>query len=350
MIVPVYSIPESYLRKAIESAQRQTLHDIEIILIDDGSPDDSGAICDAYAQQDQRIRVLHKENGGVSAARNDGIKAVRGQWINFLDPDDWMPEDALEKMVQTAQQNQSDIVVGGLQVFYEDTPGPQMGFLEKVQVLDESRKNDYTFNLICRHFEQRVRGRKDFGENYQGAPWGKLFAKKLLQEQNLFFCEGLHPYEDTLFNVCAAFRAARVVLMDCCVYFYRINPGSVTVKFKPTWIQNNLLYISRIERTLQENGFNEKDKLICDVFHGCIVEKIASLLLVYFFHADNPKSRRQVYCELSEFSQNAYVQRALRDRHNPFYTQKQQIILWCLRNRMYFLLEILAFLKTKSRN
>ena len=88
IIVPVYKVPEQYLRKCIESIMAQTLKEIEILLVDDGSPDQCGSICESYAKQDSRIRVLRKKNGGLSSARNYGSKAAAGEWIMFVDGDD----------------------------------------------------------------------------------------------------------------------------------------------------------------------------------------------------------------------------------------------------------------------
>ena len=93
IIVPVYKVPEQYLRKCIESTIAQTLENIEILLVDDGSPDQCGKICDEYAEKDNRIQVLHKKNGGLSSARNYGCKAAQGKWIMFVDGDDWIEPD-----------------------------------------------------------------------------------------------------------------------------------------------------------------------------------------------------------------------------------------------------------------
>lgn len=93
IIVPVYKVPEGFLRKCVESCGAQTLEEIEILLVDDGSPDDCGSICDEYAAQDERIRVIHKENGGLCSARNAGCLAARGEWIMFVDGDDWIDPD-----------------------------------------------------------------------------------------------------------------------------------------------------------------------------------------------------------------------------------------------------------------
>lgn len=99
MIVPVYKVPEQFLRKCIESCMSQTFQDMEILLVDDGSPDDCGSICDEYAGKDQRIRVIHKTNGGLCSARNAGFLAARGEWIMFVDGDDWIEPDMCEQML-----------------------------------------------------------------------------------------------------------------------------------------------------------------------------------------------------------------------------------------------------------
>ncbi|MDT6814838.1 glycosyltransferase, partial [Enterococcus faecium] len=92
IIVPVYKV-EKYLRKCVDSILAQTFTDFEVILVDDGSPDNSGKICDEYAEKDNRVRVIHKENGGLSSARNAGIDVARGKYLGFVDSDDYIDED-----------------------------------------------------------------------------------------------------------------------------------------------------------------------------------------------------------------------------------------------------------------
>ena len=109
VIVPVYKV-EKYLPECIESVLAQTFTDFELILVDDGSPDNSGKICDDYATRDSRIRVFHKENGGVSSARNLGLDNARGEWIGFVDPDDWIEPDMYEQMYLAGTENNADFV------------------------------------------------------------------------------------------------------------------------------------------------------------------------------------------------------------------------------------------------
>lgn len=108
VILPVYNV-EKYIREALDSVINQTYKNLEIILVDDGSPDSSGDICDEYAAKDDRIRVIHKENGGVSSARNAGIEMAAGDWIYFMDPDDWIEPDTLEAAVGMAAENGCDM-------------------------------------------------------------------------------------------------------------------------------------------------------------------------------------------------------------------------------------------------
>ncbi len=120
IIVPVYNV-EQYIRKCLDSIAEQTYKNIEIILVDDGSPDSCGAICDEYARRDKRIRVIHRENGGLSAARNTGLDDAKGDYIMFVDSDDYITPDAVQLLMSCAEENSSDITVGGFE--YCDTNG-----------------------------------------------------------------------------------------------------------------------------------------------------------------------------------------------------------------------------------
>ena len=109
IIVPVYNT-EKYLDQCIQSILSQTYTDFELLLIDDGSTDSSGVICDRYAEQDSRVRVFHKPNGGVSSARNIGLDNTKGEWITFLDSDDWIAPSMLDEVYKTAMVNDADMV------------------------------------------------------------------------------------------------------------------------------------------------------------------------------------------------------------------------------------------------
>ena len=119
VILPIYNV-EAYLPQSVESVLNQTYKDLEIILVDDGSKDCSGSLCDEYAKKDARIKVIHKPNGGLSDARNVGTEAATGDWIFYLDSDDWMELNTLETLLDFADKNYCDVVQGGLYYAYLD--------------------------------------------------------------------------------------------------------------------------------------------------------------------------------------------------------------------------------------
>lgn len=175
IIVPIYNA-EQYLHRCIDSILAQSYTDFELLLIDDGSKDSSGAICDEYASRDTRVHVFHKENGGVSSARNLGLYNAKGEWITFIDSDDWVKSEFLEKLIDSGD---ADLIVGGS----IRTSG------RKEQLLDIR----YDKNTI-----------PDFLNQYLDnllllAPWGKLLRRTIITENHIRFDEHTRFGEDTLF-------------------------------------------------------------------------------------------------------------------------------------------------------
>lgn len=158
VIIPVYNV-EAYLRRCVESLLQQTYSNLEIILVDDGSPDRSGEICDEYGYQDSRIKVIHQANRGVSAARNSGLCAATGDWIGFIDGDDWIEPDMYEYMLDMARKHGADMVQCGL-FFDEETESREMfcaetecvlsGGAEKLGLRDLEKLGNSTCNKLYR--------------------------------------------------------------------------------------------------------------------------------------------------------------------------------------------------------
>ena len=148
VIVPVYKV-EKYLHKCVDSILTQTLSDIELILVDDGSPDWSGAICDEYVEKDSRVRTIHKPNGGVSSARNKGLDEANGDWIGFVDGDDYVAADAVEKLVTAMEANKADWV--NCQYHRVDEGG---------KALEEYNNKDTNFQSTLEDFSFKIKFKK----------------------------------------------------------------------------------------------------------------------------------------------------------------------------------------------
>ena len=138
IIVPVYN-KEKYIKKCVDSLIKQSYSDIEIILVDDGSTDKSPEICDEYAERDSRIRVIHRENGGLSVARNTGIENANGKYLMFVDADDWVAVDFCEAALKSISENDADIAVFGICYVEEKEQNIQGSQLYKNELLDNSQ-------------------------------------------------------------------------------------------------------------------------------------------------------------------------------------------------------------------
>ena len=185
IIVPVHDV-EKYLRGCLDSIITQTFVNWECILVDDGSIDPSGTICDEYAAKDQRIRIFHKENGGVSSARNVGLQHARGEWFYFPDSDDMLKPNALDIMVNMISVD-IDYVMCGYEIYDEND--------QCVYAIGESKRK-----YISRHDAlMEMFNPSDY--RYQGYLWNKLFRASIISKYALSFDENIRYNEDRLFNV-----------------------------------------------------------------------------------------------------------------------------------------------------
>lgn len=183
IIVPIYKV-EKYLPKCIESLIKQTYRDIEIILVDDGSPDGCPQICDEYAAKDSRIIVIHQKNAGVSAARNAGLDIAKGEYIGFVDPDDWVAPKMYEKMLDAIRENQADMVICGYDYYSESG------------TVDEKRRYQIRETELISQKEV-MRRFSDMPPTIRHGVVNKLFRNNLLPVGR--FKIGLHSSEDVFF-------------------------------------------------------------------------------------------------------------------------------------------------------
>lgn len=207
VIVPVYRV-EKYLPVCLESLFAQTYRNLEIVLVDDGSPDACGRICDEYARRDSRATVIHQENAGVSAARNAGLAKARGTYIGFVDADDWAESDMFESLCHVAVGKHADLVICD---FYAEGRGVYSG---KTQTLDRETALELLFAP----------------DRYGGFVWNKFFAAKLLRGpgRDIRFDTNVSYCEDAEFTFECLLRSQKTVYMPEAEYHYRSTRESIT--------------------------------------------------------------------------------------------------------------------------
>lgn len=224
VIVPVHKV-EKYLPECIDSILAQTFTDFELILVDDGSPDSSGKICDDYASRDSRIRVFHKENGGVSSARNLGMDNARGEWIMFVDSDDTIDRDMLSTLFQPIESGGGQVVVVCSSLSYEFLFSPERNHLRKKQYSRVFFRQDE----IPLFFDEN-----NFFTECDGGACAKLFSQRLLRESRVRFMENNAAYEDTLFTFHAVINSCGVYCVSGATYHYlHRSENSLSTKRHP---------------------------------------------------------------------------------------------------------------------
>lgn len=293
VIVPIYNV-EKYLGKLVDSLIMQTLKEIEIILVDDGSPDNCGLICDQYARKDNRVKVIHKKNGGVSAARNDGLSSAKGDFVIFCDSDDWLPLDALELLWKKAMDTDADIVIGDVYQ-YKKGQNIQVRFYKEDFVTEEK---EFIHKMIQADIYRTYcplppQEGPAFG---YGGPWNKLVRRSLLIENNIQFdirVKGL--YDDILYTAYILANAKRIAYITQPVYYYRIIQTSITMTYKPNALEiNNAIFNSWDEFIVKYDKFG----ILKEPFYANVIRRFTETLPIYFCSKKNPKSTFEIVKEI----------------------------------------------------
>ena len=218
IIIPVYNCADK-IEKCVRSIQEQTYSDLELILVDDGSTDDSGQLCDQFGSADARIRVIHKENGGVSSARNAGIDAAQGEFILFCDSDDYTEPAWCSKLVSAAQSSTNAFPICN---YFRNT----------------SSKETINYKQQCDALDAKIAS-KDFFKLYQleliGTPWNKIYRRNILSEKHIRFRPDLSLGEDLVFNLdYMKFLVDGFTYINEPLYHYSLgNEQSLSAKYYP---------------------------------------------------------------------------------------------------------------------
>ena len=186
IIIPVYNV-EKYLERCLDSVTNQTYKNLEIILIDDGSKDKSGSICNKYLKKDKRIQVIHKKNMGVSVARNDGLKVISGEYVIFLDSDDWIQPDMIEKLYNNLITYDVDVSICNFYISVE---------YKKEYVKDSEGKNDLVIDNVIDMYNLIFDNKK-----VGGYLWNKLIRTSVIKNNEIYFNENVAIEEDVIFMI-----------------------------------------------------------------------------------------------------------------------------------------------------
>lgn len=279
VIVPVYNV-EKYLPRCIDSILAQTFTDFELLLIDDGSKDSSGRICDEKAKKDNRIKVFHKENGGVSSARNLGLDNANGDWIVFVDGDDWVEDCWLQNVSDLMNREYVDSLCWN---YFQDISGKSSLFYPIERGLWIEKGNIAMRHLVLKTIYPEYaldKGKHVFGLS---PVWNKLYLRSVLDKHDIRFDVRLKRAEDVLFNLQYFQRVTSVAFVGACYTHYVIHPTSVMQS-----VNDGLLYVLMDSVKAIYEKLNSKDNLTLQCYMGRVMGYIDEYFKRCLFHADKP--------------------------------------------------------------
>ena len=307
IIVPVYNT-EKYLHRCIDSILAQTFTDFELLLINDGSKDKSGEICDEYLNKDSRVRVYHKENGGVSSARNIGLENALGEWITFVDADDWIEDSMLEEVTDAAKKNNADLVFVDINICYSH------------------KVNQYykTYRWIGKPQNALV----DYLKQSKLRPGWGLIKSSIVKKYNYIFPVHLTIYEDMYMMIRLIYHSRVIVNVEKPLYNYYMQSSSI------------------VHTTQHERIFKDQSWTYNAIFH--------------FFHENGVYDlyALSLYDRILHDYQHWALEPALQSKFQEIYPDKKhyiwrsstinlklKFIMWCLTHNLYYIAHFLCIIR-----
>lgn len=338
IIVPVYKIKEKFLRKCVGSMMDQHTDEYKIILVDDGSPDHCGDLCDEFAIESDKITVIHQKNQGVSAARNAGIAAADTPWITFVDPDDWIDEFTIKKEIELVKTLEASVdiimfdyvreyigesVIESLSIdsgFCDDKLVAACQRAPFFKLIQKGRANPYSINAL----------------------WNKVYRKEFITKNNIYFIPEARKGQDRLFNADAFNSTDKIYYLNECLYHYRCNDESVSNKYNKNIVELTNVEIRELGRLIDKHNLPLDVKKLLD---ARICTRLYSCMRLYFFNSENPLPDKQIIAELRELAANEPYKTAIKTAPKQYLSIQEKIFLYTLKLKMYKLCGFLVRLK-----
>ena len=314
IVVPIYNV-EQYLEKCVESICRQTYENLEIILVNDGSPDQCGQMCEEYAKKDNRIKVIHKKNGGLSDARNSGVKLATGKYLLFVDSDDYIAKDLVEKTVTVAEKNNCDMVLYDYYYVEPDNVEIRSTIVPANKVI--SLEQEHTLLLAAT------------------SACAKLFNREFYVKANCPFPQGIY-FEDLATTSIFFMRAKRVYYLKEPLYYYINRENSImTGKNFEKSSHDKLVALEHVLSAYKKEGKYEeyRQELEYLVFANEYFEPSKVLALAGEDGEYLEKYRKYMYETFPDIHNNKYVKNM---------GKKDKIHLWILDHKQYWMMRLLS--------
>lgn len=323
VIIPVYNV-ERYIRQCVESVLSQPYRDVEVILVDDGSTDSSGKACDEFACADKRVKVIHKQNGGLVSARKAGAKAASGDYVVCVDGDDYVTPDAFEVYAHAIEKSGADVICAAATWQYPS---------EEKNVLCSAAAGTYDKKRIEKEiFPYLVEDSK--GRYFSPSVWAKAFKRELYVNAQLSVPDEIKIGEDNACTKPIIAQSQKLVVLRDSTYVYRINDSSMTKNRTPFDLFTPKLVCEHLEKTLPMS-----DDMQAQVYR-CAVHYLFNAAVSQYFSGDDKVAKESIKKALSD---EYYVKAIKTCRYNAF--SKGSLAKFALKNKAFGLMKAYARLK-----
>lgn len=333
IIVPVYNV-EKYLNRCVDSLVNQTYKNIEILLIDDNSKDSSLRLCEEYEEKDARVKVFHKENEGLGLTRNYGLNRASGEFVMFVDSDDYMVSDAVQVLLSRQMEYGVDVVIGGH--YYRDRP--QESYL-KEKIYDEKEIYDILLVHAMGNSPKKI-------DALSYTAWGKLYKKSVIVNQRVkFHSEREYIWEDLVFTIDLFPKCKSIYIVNYPIYYYCFNEGSLTHAYKPNKIDKIMfLYRYMRKRIKILNLGNEAIHRLNTNFIG----HVRTCIKLEVFYA-NINGRNVALNNIKNICKNKDVRILIKSYPKEDFSKIQLIYNFFMEHKLIYGVYILTWLQNKKK-
>lgn len=343
VIMCIYNTPEEYLEKAIKSVIEQTEHNIEIILVNDGSNENIRGICQKYKEQDKRIKLINQENQGESVARNVGIQYATTNYITFIDSDDYLENDMCKQVLEYMEKIEYnfDVIIFDC---YVDINGKKIK--NKFYTKSGRLNKDDIRQIQLQNIEKGI-SKYYPPETNISVPWAKIYNKDFIIKNNIKFVPNVIRMPDAIFNMEIFENAEKIYVLDKYLYNYQKNNFSICNRFSKDTVDYYEKYFGYVKKYIEKYNKNEDFK---DLLNVKIVTSLDIYIKNYFFNKENPKNNKETKKEFWDLLDKKMYILAIKNVKKQYLSIYQKCILFCAKYRLFYGLKFLGKLKNFIKN
>ena len=333
VIVPIYNIRPDILQKCLDSLRNQTFSKYEVLLVDDGSEAYVAEVCLKYREKDERVCYVRQENRGLAGARNTGVCSAKGEYLCFVDPDDWLDPAYLETLYDLISRTSADIAVIDAVVHYRTHTADNHFLSGPERVLAGSEKNALLYQLlskkICIYYPPEIAA---------GVTWAKIYRRHFLEKNEIWSVEGLNRMQDNVLNMYAFEHACSIAYKPVCLYHYRKVEGSASNRFNPHIVDDFEQYYREAAKYLYNF---QKEQELWEALYMKELTSFHSYLRYYYFHRDSGFTRSAADRKVRELLEREPYRTALRHINTKYLTRQEYAFVFALSRHLFGTLRIM---------